>query len=67
MIICLPWWSIDELENFHADRTTICFEPWQKLRARLGPRKTGLNRPVIFYWPFQGASVVVHIYLLSYL
>ena len=32
--ICLPWWSTDELENLHADRTTICFEPWQKLRAR---------------------------------
>ena len=26
--ICLPWWSIDELENLHADRTTVCFEPW---------------------------------------
>ena len=26
--ICFPWWSIDELENLHADRTTICFEPW---------------------------------------
>ena len=21
-------WSIDELENLHADRTTVCFEPW---------------------------------------
>ena len=20
--------SIDELENLHADRTTVCFEPW---------------------------------------
>ena len=26
--ICFPWWSIDELENLHADRTTVCFEPW---------------------------------------
>ena len=25
--ICFTWWSIDELENLHADRTTICFEP----------------------------------------
>ena len=25
--ICFTWWSIDELEN-HADRTTVCFEPW---------------------------------------
>ena len=25
--ICFPWWSIDELENLHADRTTVCFEP----------------------------------------
>ena len=31
----------------HADRTTICFEPWQKLRARLGSRKTGLS-PLVF-------------------
>ena len=41
--ICFPWWSIDELENLHADRTTVCFEPWQKPRARLGTRKTGLR------------------------
>ena len=26
--ICFPWWSIDELEDLHADRTTVCFEPW---------------------------------------
>ena len=26
--ICFPWWSIDELENLHADRTTVYFEPW---------------------------------------
>ena len=26
--ICFPWWSIDELENLHADRTTVCFKPW---------------------------------------
>ena len=25
--ICFPWWSIDELENLHAERTTVCFEP----------------------------------------
>ena len=41
--ICFPWWSIDELENLQADRTTVCFEPWQKPRARLGSRKTGLS------------------------
>ena len=59
----------DELENLHADRTTICFEPWQKPRASLGTRKTGLSPPPSnFYWPFLGGiSVVVHIYLLSYL
>ena len=38
--ICFPRWSID-----HADRTTVCFEPWQKPRARLGTRKTGLTPP----------------------
>ena len=31
--------------RFHADRTTVCFEPWQKPRARLGSRKTGLSPP----------------------
>ena len=45
--ICFPWWSIDELENLHADRTTVCFEPWQKPKARLGTRKTGLS-PQVF-------------------
>ena len=39
--ICYPWWSIDELENLHADRRTVCFEPWQK--PRLGSRKTGFS------------------------
>ena len=43
--ICFPWWFIDGLENLHADRTTVCFEPWQKPRARLGSRKTGLSPP----------------------
>ena len=43
--ICFPWWSIDGIENLHADRTTVCFEPWQKPRARLGSRKTGLSPP----------------------
>ena len=57
--ICFTWWSIDELENLHADRTTVCFEPWQKLRARLGARKTGLSPPVFLYWPFQGGTSVL--------
>ena len=26
--ICFTWWSIDKLEYLHADRTTVCFEPW---------------------------------------
>ena len=43
--ICFPWRSIDELENLHADQTTVCFEQWQKPRARLGSRKTGLSPP----------------------
>ena len=50
--ICFPWWSIDELENLHADRTTVFFE----LRARLGSRKTGLSPPVFLYRPFQGGT-----------
>ena len=45
-LFCFPWWSIDELENLHVDRTTVCFEPWQKLRARLGSRKIGLSPPL---------------------
>ena len=43
----------------HADRTTVCFEPWQKLRARLGACKAGLSPPVFLYWPFQGGTSVV--------
>ena len=43
--ICFPWWSIDGLENLHADRTAVCFEPWWKPRARLGSHKTGLSPP----------------------
>ena len=26
--VCFTWWSIDELENLHEDRPTVCFEPW---------------------------------------
>ena len=40
--IWFPWWSI-ELENLHADRTTLYFEPRLKMRATLGSRKTGLT------------------------
>ena len=47
MIYLFPVITIDELENLHADRTTICFEPSQKPRARLGSRKTGLS-PLYF-------------------
>ena len=46
--ICFPWWSIDDLGNLHADRTTVSFEPWQKLRARLGSRKTALRSPPLY-------------------
>ena len=35
------WW----IRKPSPDRTTVCFEPWQKLRARLGTRKTGLSPP----------------------
>ena len=57
------------LKYLHADRTTVCFEPWWKLRARLGSRKTGLSPPVFLYWPFQGGTTVVvpycYLFLLS--
>ena len=67
--ICFPWWSIDELENLNADRITVCFEPWEKLRARLGTLKTGLSPPVFLYWLFQGGTSVAvpycYLFLLS--
>ena len=56
--ICFPWWSIDELENLHADRTTVCFEPWQKLRARLGTRNTGLS-PLVFFFTDRSKAVLL--------
>ena len=69
--ICFPWWSIDELENLHADWTTICFEPWQKLRARLGSRKTCLSPPpppsIVIHWPFQCSTSVVVPYCYLFL
>ena len=33
--ICFTWWSIDELENLHPDRTTVCFEPWLFTLSRI--------------------------------
>ena len=58
--ICFPWWSIDRLENLQTYWTTtcICFEPWQKLRARLGSRKpphpqyfnTDRSKEVLLLW-----------------
>ena len=32
-LICFPWWSIDEIENLHADRTTATkkLSIWEKL------------------------------------
>ena len=34
--VCFPWWSIDELEN----NNYMFWAIWQKLRAKLGSRKT---------------------------
>ena len=64
--ICFTWWSIDELENLHADRTTVCFEPWQKLRARLGTRKTGLSPPVIFFADRSKAVLLLWFIFICY-
>ena len=63
--ICFPWWSIDELENLHADRTTVCFEPWLKLRARLGSRKTGLS-PQYFYTDRSKAVLLLWFFTVTY-
>ena len=42
---CFPWWSIDELENLHADRTTnYMFWAITEAEGEVGyPRKTGLS------------------------
>ena len=32
--------------SVRTEQLTICYEPLQKLRARLGTRKTGLSPPV---------------------
>ena len=63
--ICFPWWYIDELENLHADRTTICFEPWQKLRARLGSRKTGLSTLPTQYFNTDRFKAVLLLWVLT--
>ena len=39
VFMCYLFASRDEIENLHADRTTVCFEPWQKLRAGWVPVK----------------------------
>ena len=57
--ICFPWWSIDELENLHADRTTECFVPWEKPWARLGSRKTGLSPPPPQYFNTDRSKAVL--------
>ena len=57
--ICFPRWSIDELENLHADRTTLCFEPWQKPKARLGSRKTGLIPPPQYFNTDHSKAVIL--------
>ena len=56
--ICFPWWFIDELENLHADRTTVCFEPWQKPRARFK-----LPSILILTVPRRSSVVVPYCYL----
>ena len=63
--ICFPWWSIDGLENLHAYRTTVCFEPWRKPRARLGSRKTGLSPPPPQYFNTDRSKAVPLLWLLT--
>ena len=64
-VICFPWWSIDELENLHADRLTVCFEPWQKPRARLGSRKTDLSPPPPQYFNTDRFKAVLLLWFLT--
>ena len=42
----------DSLTSFttRTEQLTKCFEPLEKLRVRLGTRKTGLSPPVILYY-----------------
>ena len=64
--ICFPWWSFVELENLHADRTTVCFELWQKPRARLGTCKTGLSPPPpIQYFNTDHSKAVLLLWFLT--
>ena len=53
------------LENLHADQTTVCFEPWQKPRARLGSRKTGLS-PSVFFTDRSKAVLLLWFIFLCY-
>ena len=57
--ICFLWWSIDELENLHADRPNVCFEPWQRPRAKLRTHKTGLSPPPPPHYVFTDRSKAV--------
>ena len=44
---CFQWWSIDELENLHEDRTTnYMFWAISEAEGEVGNRKTSLSPPV---------------------
>ena len=62
--ICFTWWSMHWWVRKPSRGPNNCMF-WAMIEAE---GEVGLSPPVIFYWPFQGGtSVVVHIYLLSYL
>ena len=63
--ICFPLWSIDELENLHADRTTVWFEPWQKPRGRWGSHKSGLSPPPPQYFNTDRSKAVLLLWFLT--
>ena len=52
--------------DLHMYRTNICFYHYGSWRRGLGPRKASLSPSVIHYWPFQGGTFIVLLFVACY-
>ena len=58
----IHWW----VGKPSRDRTTVCFEPWQKPRARFGSRKTGLSPPQVIFTDRSKAVLLLWFIFICY-
>ena len=64
LFICYRRWCIDKLGVFHANQTSLCFDPHLTKGEVGAPLNQFKSSSKIFYWPFQGGHYFMGHYTL---